>query len=769
MKKSDAKRHKHRSVLLPEVKPKAAAGYLALTACMALLNFALPQREPLSFALFFAALSCGLSPFICGGGYLLASAAALSAEATLSCAIQASFLILAFCIYRRLNRTMGAERAVYAAFAQAPFVFLYPNTGYALIPLSPVWTKAVIAVFLFLLSVLFDGGLHALLFRAFRCRLPAGQLAELCTVWLFVGLGTVNAFGQNVFYGVSLFLLLSAVLLMRNASAVPFALVLSLPLCIARQSAAPCAEYAAFACFPLLLAPYGRSAAALSMCLAFLAAQYFEGLYDQSVRDVILTLTACALPAVVCICIPERICKKAKNSLLFYRERTLPRIAINRNRRAVGEQLYEVSALFREIENAFGAGEKREDTSGYIRSNLINSLCANCPNRRRCEDAHVYESLDKLIAVGCAKGRVNLIDLPADLSSLCGNSAGLMFALNKQLAEYRRCADELDAARAGRKLLAEQAHGVSEILREIALEQSEEYVFSDEENALSNALAEAGILSSEIFLYGEGTNFTVTMTVASNVSGKILSEVAGEALGVSLSLAEKIPLTSDRACFVLRRKANFDAAFGIASRAKAGVSASGDTHSILKIDERRFLVALSDGMGSGEEAREVSDHTLSLLESFYKAKMPSETVLNTVNRLIAFSAEEMFACLDLAAVNLDTGAADIVKIGSPVGFILSGDELRVLEGESLPMGMLEAVHPATMRVNMKEDDFLLFMSDGVTSAFGSSADLCAYLSGLKPLNPQALSEEILEEALRLYGGTAEDDMTVLAVRLMKAA
>ena len=327
----------------------------------------------------------------------------------------------------------------------------------------------------------------------------------------------------------------------------------------------------------------------------------------------------------------------------------------------------------------------------------------------------------------------------------------------------------MDAARAGRRLLAEQAHGVSEILRRIALEQSEEYSFSEEESVVTSALAQAGLLSYEVFLYGEGSSFTVNVTLDGGVSGKELCAVVGDALHVPLSLAEKIPLTNDRACYVLKRKANFDAAFGVASRAKEGERASGDTHSILKIDERRFLVALSDGMGSGEDARDISDRTLSLFESFYKAKMPSETVLSTVNRLIAFSSEESFSCLDLAAVDLDTGCADVVKIGSPVGFLLSGEELKILEGESLPIGMLEAVHPATMRVTMQEDDFLIFMSDGVTSAFGSSADLCAYLSEQRPLNPQSLAEEILKTALSRYHEKAEDDMTVLTVKLCKAS
>ena len=748
---------------------KRIALYLLICFGMVLLNFALPQSEPLSFALFFAALACGLNEFICAGAYLAASATALSLSATLVCAIQAAFLLLVFVLYRRFSRKMKWERAAYCALCQLPFIFLFPHAGYAFVPISVTAQRAVIAAFLFLLSMLFEGGLHAMLRRAFRCRLGAGELAELAVCWLFLGLGILGAFGAAAFSLFSLSALLLTIVLVKNASAVPFAAVLSLPLCVAQASALPLAEYAVYACLALLLVPYGKIAASLALAAAYLAAAYLHGIYANGAAEIVFAVLACALPVLAICCIPEKLLRKAKTGLLFYRERTLPRVAINRNRRAVGEQLYEVSSLFREIENAFCEKERPDRTGEQLREKLFATLCATCSNRRRCENAHVKEHFDKLIAVGKAKGRVNLIDLPAELSSLCGNSAGLLFALNKQLAEYRRYTADMDAARAGRRLLAEQAHGVSEILRRIALEQSEEYSFSEEESVVTSALAQAGLLSYEVFLYGEGSSFTVNVTLDGGVSGKELCAVVGDALHVPLSLAEKIPLTNDRACYVLKRKANFDAAFGVASRAKEGERASGDTHSILKIDERRFLVALSDGMGSCEDARDISDRTLSLFESFYKAKMPSETVLSTVNRLIAFSSEESFSCLDLAAVDLDTGCADVVKIGSPVGFLLSGEELKILEGESLPIGMLEAVHPATMRVTMQEDDFLIFMSDGVTSAFGSSADLCAYLSEQRPLNPQSLAEEILKTALSRYHEKAEDDMTVLTVKLCKAS
>lgn len=747
---------------------RTAGKYCALLASMVLLNFALPRREPLSSALLYAALACGFDPLLAAASHLLAATAALSWMAALSALLQAVLLSGGFRLFRRLKRKMTWEKYVLLVLAQLPFAFLFPHAGYAL-PLSSAWQKALLSILTAALALLFEGGLDALLTRAFRCRLTAAQLLEVSLLWLFGGAGICSALGEPVFYAVSLTALLLAVHLLKNAAAVPLSVVLSLPLCLSHADLLPMATYSACACIALLLTPYGRIASALSLLLCFPAAMALEGLYAESTARIVFTLAACLVAVILTIALPEKLYRRAKHTLLFYRERTLPRIAINRSRRAVGERLYEVSSLFREIETAFSEEDGKRDTAAALAQELRYTICTDCEGRQRCEKEGLFASMDRLVSVGAVKGQVSLVDLPADLGAKCRNAAGLLFACNRLLAQYQGTVREEESARESRRILAEQAHGVSEILRDIALEQSEECVFSEGENALAGALAQAGILSSEVFVYGEGGSVTVSLTLPQTVSAKRLCSVASAALGVPLSLAEKIVLSPTSACFVLRRKPEFDAAFGVATKPKEGETRSGDTYSVLKIDERRFLVALSDGMGSGAEARDVSDRTLTLLESFYKAKMPSETVLSTVNRLISYSGEERFSCLDLAAVDLDTGDADIVKIGSPVGFILAQEELRVLEGESLPLGMLEAVHPATLRATLHAGDFMLFMSDGVTQAFGSSAELYAYLSALRPINPQSLAEEVLKKALGCYRGKAEDDMTVLAVKLMKTA
>ena len=749
--------------------PKNLMKYAVLLLCMVLFNFALPRREPLSCALLFAALVCELNPFVCAGGYIIASSVSLNAFASLSAAVQAAFLCLVFAFYRHFRAKPKYELILYAALVQLPFIFLFPHEGYAALPLSPLLQKTILAALFLLVCFLAQGGVNAMLHRVFRCRLSAGQLAELSLLWLFTGMGVTASVGEIPLLFLSLSVLLTSIVIAKNTYALPLAAVLSLPLCVARVSLLPLALFTIYATVYLLFLPYGKIVSSLAFAATFICIQYLEGLYSQNVITVVFTLLSCAVPAIVLCCIPEKFLRKAKHALLFYRENTLPRVAVNRNRRAVGEQLYEVSALFREIECAFGNNEEGADSTARLKEKLTNTICASCARHRKCAAKNVDGGLDKLIAVGIAKGRVNLIDLPAELSSDCENSAGILYALNKILSEYSRYVRDVEAAREGRQLLAEQAHGVSMVLRDIALEQSEEFSFSGEEQALSSALAADGILSYEIFLYGEGGNLTVSLSANADTDGKRLVKTASKALGTPLTLAEKVPVTAERVCYILKPKPKFDALFGVAARTKEGEVASGDTHSMMKIDERRFLVALSDGMGSGENARRVSDRTLSLLESFYKAKMPPDTVLSTVNRLIALSSEETFACLDVASVNLDTGIVDIVKIGSPVGFLLSGEELKILEGESLPLGMLDTIHPSTGRMNMKCGDFLIFMSDGVTSAFESLADMCAYLSTLRPVNPQALSEEILKNALEHYHGKAEDDMTVLTVKLTASA
>ena len=760
---------------------KAVLTYLALFAGMVLLNFTMKNFEPFSLALFAAALACGFNPLACAGLYILAGCFGFVAGGIPFAvfAVQGALLGGIFLFYERTRRAMKAELALYLFLAAALFFWLFGAFVY-----RDYLRAAIVAAVIFIFCFVFIGAMRCILVRAGKMRLSPEDFVFCAAAVAALGVGLYNCAGSYVYESVALLGILLACGLLRNGNAAFCALVLSLPpaICGSVAAAAPqlvvCAEYVLYAALALAFLRAGKLPAVLAVFLADVAVRYLTDFYSaENIAGAFasaafyLTMLVPLIPCLLFALLPEKLLNKCAARMRRFGERQLTRESINRNRAMVGEKLYEVSAAFREIEATFSALDDDTENDGarrrFILEEMEREVCAGCERRNECGQTAREEGLQKLVDIGCGKGKVNLIDLPSDLASACRNPSALLFSLNKLLAEYRRHAVDEENAAAGRKLLADQAHAVAEMLKHLALSQSAPVgKHLDAERELRGALAAAGIACEEVFIGGESPD--IYITAAGNISAAAMRTAAERALGIPLILASKSALAADKYCYLFRKRPALDAAFGVASRTKDGESACGDTHSVIKIDERTFLCALSDGMGSGPHARRISDTSLSLIESFYRAGLSGDAVLSTVNRLLAFGREESFACIDTAAVDLDSGRADIVKIGSPLAFLLTETQTEILESESLPLGILDGVRPTVLSRKLNDGDVLVFLSDGITAAFGSSADIADFLGNMRISNPQAVADDLLAGALERTGGIAPDDMTVLAVRLLRA-
>ena len=325
---------------------------------------------------------------------------------------------------------------------------------------------------------------------------------------------------------------------------------------------------------------------------------------------------------------------------------------------------------------------------------------------------------------------------------------------------------EAENAKSGRALLAEQARGVAEVMKSCAVELCKSYSeYSELEELIKVKLSANGIPCPELYVNGE--DMEITAVTSANTNLKAITRTLAETTQRRYILKDKLCYDNEKCSLVFCAPPRLDAAFGVAYAIKKGEKVSGDTHSVIKINEHSFLMALSDGMGSGEYAKKVSSTAISLIEAFYRAEMPEGTVLNTINKLLSFNRDERFTCIDIAAVNLNTGIANFVKIGSPAGIIVRENEIKVLESQSLPLGILDNLRPTVCSEQLKNGDIVVFMSDGITSAFPSQTDLYAFLQELKPLNPQSLADKILADALARTSQTVTDDMTVLCTRIFE--
>lgn len=744
------------------------------TFCLAQIG---NNAEPFSIALFYGMASAGLSPVWSAALYLISPILSNNFRLLLLYAGQAFLLIIGFYADRKNAKRdffktgflplLCLSLALGLFFTFAPFQpYALPLTNALLDDLSQ---RVLLGGIIFLLSAVSSVAMKALLHKLLKCRLRDDEIVFSLLLYVLIGVGFCRFFSVNAYMGASFLILLLFSYVTKDATASVCAFVLSLPpFLIADLSPT---RFFLYGIALTLFVKSGKIAAACALLAVFFSFGYLDGLYDYPTNLLIQSILSALLPCLLFLCLPTSLLKEMENRLIFYREKHLSRIAINRNRSAIGEQLLEISSVFREIETAFISlddedAEKAART--YLYDSVTEEICLNCPERTLCLKNTNGAALSTLIDIGCAKGKVNLIDLPRNLSNVCNRQSDLLYALNRQLAEYKKYMLEAENAASGRGLLANQAKGVSEILRNLALEQSEPLrLYTDKEHALTLALLRVGIVCSEVLIYGEEDNLTLSLITFGKADVKRIAAIASHLFQMDMIISERLALSREKFCCILRKKPLFDAAFGVACLTKSGEIASGDTHSVIKIDESHFMVALSDGMGSGEYARKVSESTISLLESFYRAKMPSNLVLSTVNKLLTFNKEETFACVDIAVVDLNSGVADIVKIGSPVGFILSANTVKVLENNSLPLGILDALRPNSAEYTLNENDVLLFISDGVADAFGSTTDLYETLRTVPIHNPQQLADTLLQHALQSYGGIAKDDMSAIAVRLFK--
>ena len=751
--------------------------YLLFGFAMLCLRFLFECGEPIALALVYALGRAGLSPYLSAFLFVCTSLVDFQLTECLLYALQALLLCIGFAIRARVYKTGARAKEFSALFfltlALGAFVAFAPFTAYDLpfaIVLPPVAQKIVIASFVFLLSATLTIGLKGLIHKCLRCRLRADELAFSILFFVLTGVGLCKLFGFNAYMGVAFFILLAFAYITKDATACVGAFVLALPPLLAFGYVPT--RFFIYGVALTLFCKFGRLTTACAfLCIFFLYA-YMDGTYALPTSGLVQAVLSAVIPTLLFVLLPSPLIRELQNKLVYYREKHLSRIAINRNRATVGQQLFEISAVFKEIEATFGilgGVDAEESAQEHIRALVVAEICSACPRHSACARKKVQEAFITVIKVGCAKGKANLIDLPKTVCDYCVRQSDLLYAINAQLGEYRKYMTETENASAGRALLARQAQGVSEILKNLALEQSQPLkIYTELEHRLNTALLRVGIICTEVLVYGNGDDVTLSLVSYGKADVKKIAAVASHTLDEELTISKRLTLGGDKFCCILRKKPRFDAAFGVATATKNGENASGDTHSVIKIDERRFLVALADGMGSGEYARRIAESTISLLESFYRAQMPQSTVLSTVNKLLAFSAEETFACVDIAVVDITSGRADIVKIGSPVGFILSANTVRVLENGTLPLGILDALRPTTDSYELCENDVLLFLSDGVTDAFGSANDLYDVLKTMPIRNPQQLAQDLLNKAIDNYGGVAKDDMTALAVRLFRA-
>ena len=507
-----------------------------------------------------------------------------------------------------------------------------------------------------------------------------------------------------------------------------------------------------------LVVPYGRPYAVGAFLLTALVLAVFLGAEGETWR------AGCALIAcLVVLVLPGEWMDRLGlllNSRRFCEQNGAE--AMDRWKRRTAAEVEEAARLCGALSGLFD-GEREEDR--FIAEwplGAARRVCVGCEGRVLCqrEEGDFDQAVLRLLS---AYDRGEPVRPVSPMDSHCKFFREIMTSAYQSYnqafvheAGLRRAAEQY-------AYMNRQLNGVSAMLSVLATRLREDR-WGDErvESALLPYLVRRGFapLSMDAFYPGGRLCLSIRVSEKGGASGAALAAAVGKKLHRTMRLIGEQG-EGEGTVFEMEALKGLTARMARASLPEEGTSVCGDETGELRMPSGKVVYAVSDGMGSGEEANRESRAAIDLLFDQFRLGVEKELIYENVNRLlIARGEKEMYATLDAASIDLVTGEAEMVKFGAPPTCLVRGGNVRTLSGEALPCGIVDEARPYIRRIRLRQRDRLVFCTDGVYDLLGKELETELKKGPARSLDQ--LAEELLEAA-RQKG--QRDDMTVMVVEV----
>ena len=242
------------------------------------------------------------------------------------------------------------------------------------------------------------------------------------------------------------------------------------------------------------------------------------------------------------------------------------------------------------------------------------------------------------------------------------------------------------------------------------IEQEESYI--KEKQEIISLLEQKEVIVQDIAIKKEN-RYIVEIYLSENIEnskieliGKILTKTLGEkiVLNQEASVGKKLEFISED---------KYVMALGVANKTKTKSDVSGDSTLTIRLKDGKYLIAISDGMGSGKEAKKSSTEALQLLENLLLSGFDKNISLELINNSLINRNKESYASLDIAIVDLYMGNVEFIKSAACPTYIKSGKRVQMVKSNSLPTGIIEESKIQTFDKDIEQGDIMVLCSDGV--------------------------------------------------------
>ena len=328
--------------------------------------------------------------------------------------------------------------------------------------------------------------------------------------------------------------------------------------------------------------------------------------------------------------------------------------------------------------------------------------------------------------------------------------------------------------------IGSQLSGVSKAISSIAEDlqnnKIKEEQFLREREEISKLLKEKEILVQDIFINkNEDEKITLELDIEktnrNNVKDYILKTLE-KTLNDKFELMHKEVIENQKTEKLLYRSADrFIIEVGQAIAIKDGNTVSGDSLLYTKLQDGKYLLAISDGMGSGKDAKKSSEFVINMLKKLLNTGFNKESSIDLINSNLLNVGQDVYATLDIAIVDLFKGNIEFIKAGCAPTYIKNNKKVQIIKSASLPTGIVKNNSKEVIERKIEDEELVIMCSDGIIDSnveYKNKALWVKYLlEDMDNNNPQKCADILLNESIDNNYGNIKDDMSVLAFKLIK--
>lgn len=445
------------------------------------------------------------------------------------------------------------------------------------------------------------------------------------------------------------------------------------------------------------------------------------------------------------------------------------------------ELFYELAGSFRE-----DVSRKRQDDEEQVNQfigNIMGEACMGCRRFSDCWEKKVvktYQGMTNLLTLVEASGE-GPIPVPPFWAEHCIRPDKVLESSQAQYAYHHERMYWKEKIDESKRVVSDQLSGMAEVMEKLTREiRHEAQVLTVQEDQIHSALETLGIAIQRVDVLNLAEGKVEIEVVMPHVDAldeckKLIAPLLTEIIGEPINVHRKMVQDGvSGAIITLGSAQKFELKTGSANAAKGGAVVSGDSFCSLLLGTGRAAIAISDGMGNGQRAQEESSAALKLLRRLLQAGMHEERAVDSVNSILSLrTMDEMFATIDLAMVDLNSGKGRFMKIGSTPGFIKRGKKIIKLAASSPPIGILKEIDIKPIEMQLEPGDILIMMSDGVYDASRHAMNKEAFMNRIiheiDTKDSQDFADCLLEKVIRQHQGAIHDDMTVVVSRVERYA